>query len=301
MGVFDQNQGLSEPFQTRDMPLTVKPLTKTIGAEVTGVDLAKPLDEPTRKALYDAWIEHAVLVIRDQHLSPPQFAAAARLFGDIMEQQLKKFALPDHPEVGTISSKDLPLVDGKLKVRGEQYHTDHSNYAAPPKATMLHAVSLPSFGGDTQFVDVRQAFDELPAEKRRALVKLRSPHVYESSQSPRKMAALSPQERAQIPQTVQPLVIRHPENGRSALYINTARMEGIEGMPSDEAFKLIDDLYRHATQSKFEYRHKWRAGDMVIWDNRSVMHQANADYDPNEYRFLYRIMLQGAPLQPAAA
>jgi len=283
------------------MPLTVKPLTRTIGAEVTGVDLAKPLDEPTRKALYDAWIEHAVLVIRDQHLSPPQFAAAARLFGDIMEQQLKKFALPDHPEVGTISSKDLPLVDGKLKVRGEQYHTDHSNYAAPPKATMLHAVSLPSFGGDTQFVDVRQAFDELPAEKRRALVKLRSPHVYESSQSPRKMAALSPQERAQIPQTVQPLVIRHPENGRSALYINTARMEGIEGMPSDEAFKLIDELYRHATQSKFEYRHKWRAGDMVIWDNRSVMHQANADYDPNEYRFLYRIMLQGAPLQPAAA
>jgi len=124
--------------------------------------------------------------------------------------------------------------------------------------------------------------------------------VYESSQSPRKMAALSPQERAQIPQTVQPLVIRHPENGRSALYINTARMEGIEGMPSDEAFKLIDELYRHATQSKFEYRHKWRAGDMVIWDNRSVMHQANADYDPNEYRFLYRIMLQGAPLQPAA-
>ena len=283
------------------MPLTVKPLTKTIGAEVTGVDLAKPLDEPTRKALYDAWIEHAVLVIRDQHLSPPQFAAAARLFGDIMEQQLKKFALPDHPEVGTISSKDLPLVDGKLKVRGEQYHTDHSNYAAPPKATMLHAVSLPSFGGDTQFVDVRQAFDELPAEKRRALVKLRSPHVYESSQSPRKMAALSPQERAQIPQTVQPLVIRHPENGRSALYINTARMEGIEGMPSDEAFKLIDDLYRHATQSKFEYRHKWRAGDMVIWDNRSVMHQANADFDPAEYRYLYRIMLKGAPLRSANA
>ena len=111
---------------------------------------------------------------------------------------------------------------------------------------------------------------------------------------------LSPEERAKVPQTVQPLVIRHPESGRSALYLNTGRMEGIEGMPPDEAFKLIDDLYTHATNSRFEYRHKWRSGDMVIWDNRSVMHQANADYDPAEYRYLYRIMLKGAPLQPAA-
>ena len=283
------------------MSLTIKPLTKTIGAEVTGADLSRPIDDATRKTLYDAWIKHAVLVIRDQDLTPPQFAAAARLFGDLMEQQVKKFTLPDHPEVGTISSKDLPLVDGKLKVRGEQYHTDHSNYAEPPKATMLHAVSLPSFGGDTQFVDVRQAFDELPEDKRRKLVKLRSAHVYESSQSPRKMASLSAEERAKIPQTVQPLVIRHPESGRSALYINTARMEGIVGMASDEGFKLIDELYQHATQSKYEYRHKWRAGDMVIWDNRSVMHQANADYDPSEYRFLYRVMLKGAPLQSATA
>jgi len=186
-------------------------------------------------------------------------------------------------------------------VRGEQYHTDHSNYAEPPKATMLHAVALPKVGGDTQFVDVRQAFDELPEDQRRKLTKLRSAHVYESSQSPRKMAALSPEERAKIPQTVQPLVIRHPENGRAALYINTARMEGIEGMPQDEGFKLIDELYQHATQGKYEYRHQWRAGDMVIWDNRSVMHQANADYDPSEYRFLYRIMLKGAPLQAATA
>jgi taurine dioxygenase len=242
-----------------------------------------------------------VLVIRDQTLTPPQFAAAAQVFGDLMDQQLKQFTLPDFPAVGTISSRDLPVVDGKLRVRGEQYHTDHSNYTAPPKATTLHAVSLPKFGGDTQFVDVRKAFDDLPMETRQRLVKLRSPHVYESSQSPRKMAALSPEERAKVPQTMQPLVIRHPDSGRAALYLNTARMEGIDGMPSDEAFRLIDELYTHATQPKYEYRHPWRAGDMVIWDNRSVMHQANADYDPAEYRFLYRIMLKGAPLHAASA
>ena len=283
------------------MNFTVKPLTNVLGAEVTGIDLSRQLDPETKRALYDAWIEHAVLVIRDQKLTPPQFADAARMFGDILEQQLKKFTLPDHPEVGTISSRDLPIVDGKLHVRGENYHTDHSNYPAPPKATTLHAVALPQFGGDTQFVDVRAAFDDLPEDTKRKIVNLRSPHVYESSQSPRKMAELSAEERAKVPQTVQPLVIRHPESGRSALYVNTGRMEGVEGMPPDAAFKLIDELYEHATQSKYEYRHQWRAGDMVIWDNRSVMHQANADYDPAEYRFLYRIMLKGAPLQPATA
>ena len=287
--------------KSNTMAFNVKPLSALLGAEVTGIDLSQPLDAETKRALHDAWIEHAVLVIRDQKLTPAQFAQAAGLFGDLLEQQLKKFTLPDHPEVGTISSRDLPIVDGKLHVRGENYHTDHSNFAAPPKATTLHAVALPPTGGDTQFVDVRAAFDDLPEAMKRDLVKLRSPHVYESSQSPRKMAALSPEERAKVPQTLQPLVIRHPESGRSALYLNTGRMEGIEGLPKDEAFKLIDELYTHATQPKYEYRHQWRAGDMVIWDNRSVLHQANADFDPAEYRFLYRIMLKGAPLQPAAA
>ena len=283
------------------MTFQLKPLAPMLGAEITGMDLSRPLDAGTRQALNSAWIKHAVLVIRGQKLTPPQFADAARVFGEILEQQLKKFTVPEHPLVGTISSRDLPVVEGKLHVRGENYHTDHSNFAAPPKATTLHAVSLPEFGGDTQFVDVRAAYDDLPDATKRAILPLRSPHVYESSQSPRKMAALSPEERAKVPQTLQPLVIKHADSGRSALYLNTGRMEGIEGMAPDAAFRLIDELYTHATQPKYEYRHKWLAGDMVIWDNRSVMHQANADYDPSEYRFLYRIMLKGAPLRPAAA
>ena len=209
---------------------TVRPLPAALGAEVTGIDLSRPVDAATRKALYDAWVKHAVLVIRGQKLTPGQFADAAGIFGELLEQQIKKYALPENPLVGTISSRDLPLVDGKLHVRGENYHTDHSNFAAPPKATTLHAVSLPSQGGDTQFVDVRKAYDDLPEETKRKILPLRSPHVYESSHSPRKMTALSAEERAKIPQTLQPLVIRHPDSGRPALYLNTARMEGIEGM-----------------------------------------------------------------------
>jgi len=289
------------PNALRAATFNLTSLAALLGAEVSGIDLSRPLDAGTRQALRDAWVKYAVLVIRGQNLDPAQFGHAAAIFGELLEQQVKKFAFADNPLVGTISSRDLPIVDGKLHVRGENYHTDHSNFPAPPKATMLFAVSLPSKGGDTQFVDVRKAYDDLPEETKRKILPLRSPHVYESSQSPRKMAALSPEERAKVPQTLQPLVIRHPENGRAALYLNTGRMEGVEGMSPGEGFKLIDELYAYATQSKYEYRHKWLAGDMVIWDNRSVMHQANADYDPAEYRYLYRIMLKGAPLQAAAA
>ena len=281
------------------MKFNLTPLSRTLGAEITGLDLSRSGDSETRQALNSAWIEHAVLVIRGQKLSPPEFAQAAGIFGEILEQQVKQFTLPDYPLVGSISSRDLPVVDGKLHVRGENYHTDHSNFAAPPKATTLYAVSLPEHGGDTQFVDVRAAYDELTENTQQKILRLRSPHVYESSHSPRKMAALSAEDRAKIPQTLQPLVIRHPDNGRLALYLNTGRMEGIEGMEPNEAYQLIDKLYAHATQSKYEYRHQWQPGDMVIWDNRSVMHQANADYDPSQYRFLYRIMLKGAPPQPA--
>jgi taurine dioxygenase len=281
------------------MTLTIKPINEVLGAEITGIDLRNPVDADTKRKLNELFSRHAVLVFRDQPLTPPQFMQAAQIFGELMDQQIKKFVLPDYPMVGYNSTRDLPRKNGKLQVRGENYHTDHSNYVEPPKATSLVAVEIPSYGGDTQFVDVRRAYDDLPEPTKGRIAKLRSLHVHESSHSPRSFAKLSPEEMAKIPHTVQPLVIRHPVSGRPALYLNTGRMEGIEGMSAEEGFALIDELYAHATQPKYEYRHQWRVGDMVIWDNRSVMHQANADYDPEEFRYLYRVMLKGDRLAPA--
>jgi taurine dioxygenase len=283
------------------MELTIKPIKPEFGAEITGVDFKQPISPEVAAALNQAWHRYAVLVFRNQPLSPEQFLRVAEVFGEPMMQSIKRFTLPELPLVGFNSTDDLPRKDGKLQVRGENYHTDHSIYPEPPKATALVAVELPDRGGDTQFVDVRWAFDDLPAATRARIVGMRSPHIYESSQSPRSFAKLSPEERAKIPETRQPLVIRHPDSGRPALYMNTGRMEGIVGLPPDEGFALIDQLYRHATQSKYEYRHVWQVGDLVIWDNRSVMHQANADYDPEQRRYLYRIMLRGQALQSAEA
>ena len=281
------------------MTFVWRELTPGLGAEITGLDLSKPVSGETTAALNAALARHAVLVFRDQAMDPAQFARAGELFGPLMPQQLKQFVLKDHPLVGYNSTHDLPRKNGKLQVRGENYHTDHSNEVCPPKATMLLAISLPSHGGDTQFVDVSQAHDDLPSEMQQRIRGLRSRHVHQSSRSPRSFAKLSDAALQAIPQTWQPLVIRHPDSGRAGLYLNTGRMEGIEGMADDAAHALIEQLYQHATQPRYEYRHVWRKGDMVIWDNRSVMHQANADYNPEELRYLYRLMVQGTPLQAA--
>ncbi len=278
--------------------LQTRPLTSYgLGIEVRGVDLGSELPESLAQTLRALWAEYGVLVVRNQQLAPPAFLHAAQIFGTILPQQLSKFSLPDYPLIGTISSRDLPVRDGKVHVRGENYHTDHSNFREPPIGTMLHAVELPSRGGDTQFVDVRAAYDDLPDELKSKISGLRSTHVYESSRSPRKMAALTSQQLAEAVSSSQPLVIVHPTNGRPALYLNTGRMEGIDGMPEDEGFALINHLYEHATQPRYEYRHRWQPGDFVLWDNRSVMHQANADFDPNEFRYLYRLMIKGDALK----
>ena len=281
------------------MAFALREMTPVLGAEITGLDLSKTVSADTAAALNAALARHAVLVFRDQSMDPAQFTAAGEVFGPLMPQQLKQFVLKDHPLVGYNSTHDLPRKNGKLQVRGENYHTDHSNEVCPPKATMLLAISLPSHGGDTQFVDVRQAFDDLSSDMQQRIQGLRSRHVHQSSRSPRSFAKLSDEALQAIPQTRQPLVIRHPDSGRAALYLNTGRMEGIEGMGDDAAHALIEQLYQHATQPRYEYRHVWRKGDMVIWDNRSVMHQANADYNPEELRYLYRLMVQGVLLQAA--
>lgn len=281
------------------MRLTVTPIRQNFGAVVSDIDLSTPVFHAEKQSLNDLLSQYAVLVFRDQSLTPPQFMAAAEIFGDLMDQQLKKYVLPDYPMVGCNSTDDLPRKNGKLQVRGENYHTDHSNERCPPKATTLHALQIPPTGGDTQFVDVRQAYDDLPAMKKETLKGLRSLHVHQSSRSPRDLTKLSPEDLAKIPTALQPLVIRHPGNGRPALYLNTGRMEGIEGMAPEAGFALIEDLYQHATHARYEYRHQWRKGDMVIWDNQAVMHQANADYDPEQKRFLYRLMIKGVALTPA--
>jgi taurine dioxygenase len=291
---------LEETAMSAALAYTVTHITQHTGAEVRGLDLREVRDDATAEKLRRVVADKGMIVFRDQKLGPADVQRAGELFGEIMPQTVARFTVPDHPLVGFVSSEDTDKPGGVRIVRGEQYHTDHSFAAAPPAYTALFAVTLPSKGGDTQFVNALDAYDDLPEETKRRIDGLKVLHVFKSSRSPRRKAELSEEEKKKLVETVQPLVLRHPVSGRKGLYLNTAHMERIIGMEDQEAFPLIDDLMKHVTQAKYEYRHKWQPGDMVIWDNRTVLHQANGDYDPaKEKRFLYRIMCKGVPLQSA--
>ena len=271
---------------------TITPLTAHTGAEVSGLDFRKPIEPQDRDTLSRAFVNRHVLVIREQHFTPDQFKSAAELFGELQPHDKKEHHVPGHPDVSYVSNDEF--VNGRRIIPGETFHTDHSNHPRPPKATMLFAVALPSRGGDTQYVNMHSAYDGLPAETKQKIDGLKAVHVYLSKYSPRPLGHLTEESRQKLPPPgIHPLVRIHPENGRKALFLNPVRMESIVGMDDQAALALIDDLMRHATQKKYEYRHKWRHGDWVLWDNRSVMHQANPDYDMNERRYLYRLMLKG--------
>jgi taurine dioxygenase len=271
---------------------TIAPLTDHTGAEVTGLDFTRPVDGETGAVLNKAFVDHHVLVMRGQNFAPDDFKAAVQLFGELQVHDKKEHHVPGHPDVSYVSNDEF--VNGRRIIPGETFHTDHSNHPRPPKATTLFAVELPSSGGDTQYVNVHDAYDDLPEKTKQKIDGLKAVHAYLSKHSPRPLGYLSEESRRNLPPPgVHPLVRTHPENGRKALFLNPVRMESIVGMEDANALKLIDELMQHATQKKYEYRHKWRHGDWVMWDNRSVMHQANPDYDMNERRYLYRLMLKG--------
>lgn len=279
---------------------TISPMTSHgTGAEIRGLDLSVPVNDALKKQINADFAKHHVLVFRDQKLSAAQFAAAGENFGPLLSQHHKEIRATGHPEVYEI--RNTEVAPGKYQIAGESWHTDHSNHPCPPRATILHTVSLPSYGGDTQFVNMHLAYDELPKAMKRRIEGLKAIHAWESRYTPRKLRKLSEQSAKVLPPpALHPLVRAHPENGRKFLYLNPVRIDAIVGMDDSTAMALVGELIAHATQKKFEFRHKWIMGDMVIWDDRSVMHQANGDYDMKQVRYLYRIMIQDDPRHWAA-
>jgi len=236
----------------------ITPLTAHTGAEVRDVDLSRPVSDATKAALNLAFVEHSVLVIRDQQLAPRHVLAAVGLFGAVFQQHNTRFALPDCPQIHYLSNQDR-FPDGRRYIPGEGWHTDHSNDTRPPKATVLHAVKLPAQGGDTQFANMAAAHSALGKATRERIADLLAIHVYQSSHSARRLMALSDANKERVPNAVlHPMVRTHPENGRKSIYINPIRIEGILGLDHKEALPLLAELLEHATAERFQYRHQWK-------------------------------------------
>ncbi len=271
------------------MSIAVTPLSTMLGAEITGADLSKPLEPTDFSAIEQALTDHLVVVVRRQALDPAQLLRALRHFGDIMQQHRSDILLDGHPEIAVLDSRNAQVeADGQAYPDGSRdWHTDHTNHARPPKVTSLYAIKLPGEGGgDTGFANMHAAFDALPAELKAKLTPLKSHNKLESH------AQLADMKRFGSIQT-HPIIRTHPVTGRKAVYIHPGKAVKIDGMNEVETSAFIDELMPHLIKPEFIYRHKWKAGDLVLWDNRSLLHIAYRDYDPRQGRVMHRVLLQG--------
>jgi taurine dioxygenase len=273
--------------------MRVTRLSRHIGAEVTGVDLREPVDAETRRRLNAAVVENVALVIRDQHFTPEQYLAAVALFGEPMEQHFTQYALPGCPLVHEVSNRHTDK-SGKRVKHGAGWHTDHTNHVRPPKYTSLYAVALPSSGGDTAVVNMRAGYESLPEATKQKIAGMKTVNVFQGSASATYSGQSADAQSERNPEPVlQPLVRTNPDNGTKALYFHPVKAENIVGMSAADSQALLANLLEQASRPEFIYRHQWRKGDMLIWDNRAAMHRAHFDYDPSEYRLLYRVLVRG--------
>ena len=264
------------------MTLKTAPLTGSVGAAVEGISLSDPLTTDRFEQLRDAFRCHCVLVFRDQHLAPAPQLAFARLWGEPMVSALlSKLQLGEYPEVVQVRTTPKELVST------EAWHYDAPHTPVPPKITMLSAQVVPA-GGDTMWSNQYLAYESLSPVMQRMLQGLRV--HFRAVRLARSQGVSNSEE---VPSAVHPLVRTHPETGRKALYIGHAdNVVGIEGMTEGESRPLLNFLYQHSTQPDNVYRHMWRAGDVVMWDNRCTMHYAVHDYGKQE-RVLNRVTLKG--------
>ena len=275
------------------MTIASEKLCGHMAVAVSGLDLNRPADAATQAALRDALNHNLVLCIRGQSLKPPAFLDAMARFGTPM-RRLQLAHTQECAEVNIISSEDRDVLgDGKKIVNGATWHTDDSFMREPCSLTMLYGVVVPSTGGDTQFTNMHAAYDDLPPGMKARIDRLKVIHKYDSSRKGGKVSARTAAEMAAMPEATHPLVRTHPETGRKSLYLNPNRMEQIAGLERAESDRLLDELIAHAIQPTYQYRHVWRQGDIVIWDNRSTMHKANADYPAGERRLMHRVIVAG--------
>jgi alpha-ketoglutarate-dependent taurine dioxygenase len=275
--------------------LTFRPLTDTIGTEVIGIDLTESLSGADFDRIYQAWLDTAILLFRNQSMTPPQQIAFSQRFGELMVYTRAENALPDHPEVLVLSNLTR---DGKpigSPASGRYWHSDGHYLKRPPAASFLYGIEVPPTGGDTWFANMQAAFAALPditkklIDGRRVIISRVQSRPYNYPDKP----PVTAEQRTAWPDMPQPLVRTHPATGRKALYVGGNVPWRVEGMPEAESNILIPELQRFATQPQFVYVHRWRSGDAILWDNRSSMHRATAYDELGHQRLMHRTTVAG--------
>jgi len=277
------------------MPVEIVPTGAALGAEICGIDLARPLNDTDFAAIDDAYNRYGVIFFRDQRITPQQQVVFTRRFGDIEFNIFgERWSVPGCPEIVVVSNV---TEDGRpigVRRAGENWHSDMCYTPRPPRGTMLYALEVPElFGlplGDTEFASAGAAWDALPESLKGRLDGRRA--VFDFTGRKRAFPP-SQDEIDRNPPVTHPIVRTHPRTGRKCLYVMRDDCTGIEGMAAAEAEALVAALADHIVKPAFIYRHQWRAGDLLMWDNCMAQHRAIQDYDLPRRRLMHRTTMGG--------
>ncbi len=284
--------------------ISLTPSTKyPFGCRIDGIDIATGVSDAEFKAIEDALSEHKVVSVSGAPYEPEQLIAFGSLLGPLEINVAKSFHHGSFPEVTVLSNQ---IVDGKPQGSddaGRIWHTDMSYNRVAGRASVLHAHQIPFDDkgralGDTAFRDCVAAYEALPAEMRVKLDELEAVHSFEwlwNQMRARKSSRppFTDAQRAQKPPVVHPVVLRHPWTGQKSLYVNRGLTQRILGMSEQESDELLNFLFEHQESEKFEFRHEWRVGDTLIWDNCATIHLATGGYGPDQPRVMIRTQVLG--------
>ncbi|MET8183485.1 TauD/TfdA family dioxygenase [Streptomyces sp. NPDC005336] len=292
---------------TSDSTVVATRLSETFAAEVKELTITSEIIREQGREIYETYLDHKVLVFRAQDIEASTFAKFGTIFGRPEEHHVLKLRHPEEPTLTYLSNQDEPGRNKEMKTSGQGWHSDYSYKLVPGSATMLHGLEIPEDGGDTLFADAEAAFGDLPEERKAYLRTLRVRHHYRWSPDREDPWArwkyIGPEERKQTPEITHPLVRRHPDTGRECLFIQPriiGSVVGIEGMEEAESTALIEELIAHITSAPYVYRHKWSPLDVVVWDNRCVVHSATTkDLNERHVRRLLRLTTHGQPVTPS--
>jgi taurine dioxygenase len=282
------------------MDITITPMSPACGAEISGVDLTRELSPATVRAIKDAWGKHLVLVFRGQSITQEQQLRFASYFGELGDRKKAPDALRSRTE-GSAQDNQKILLVSNIKVDGQPigafgegefwFHIDSGYTPRPYKYTFLHALELPSTGGNTMFSNMYKAYEAVPAELKAKLKGKKALHIHEYKRSEK--ADLS--DISQIPHYFHPVFITHPDTGRKTLFVDRLMTARIEGVSAQESDAILEQLYDLGERREFIFEHEWRLGDFLMWDNRCTIH-ARTDFPKEERRLLRRCTVEGEPL-----
>lgn len=280
------------PVAPARVSLRVTPNSRVMGAEIEGVDLSQPIGDATFAHVRVAFVKHHLIVFRDQNLEAAHIHAFAERFGTIEGNSIKGFdgqVLAGVHQVTNLDSDGKP--SKKPHINANYYwHSDKAHLPMPSLLTMLYAVELPPVGGETEFANTALAYEALPTDTKARIANL---HVENDFQYAMRSVGKVISEEEKVPPVVHSLVRRHPDTGKPCLFVGMYSKRIME-MPVDEGQALIKELLDHVTQPAFTYRHPWRVGDLVVWDNRCLLHRAIMNYEMTSYRrVLLRSVVRG--------